>query len=234
MRAWLWTLVASVMLVGCDGGEVTQSPAPPPTKEPSLLVRRDLEPAGKNCPYGGTAIRSGLDRNGDGVLGDDEVQNTTYACNPATSVLVRRDPIAPSLDCPDGGVAVQTGIDDNGDNVLEDAEIDQTTRSCNSLELWNGDFLASHWADPVKVAALQGARVVTGSLEISSTTPVTLPLLEQVGGDLSATSPSIALPALHQVGGKVEIWSAVIATPFTALQRVGGTLFIASSSVPGS
>jgi len=51
----------------------------------SSLVRQDPEPAGKNCPNGGVAIKSGVDSNGDGKLEDGEVTSTSYLCNPAAA-----------------------------------------------------------------------------------------------------------------------------------------------------
>ena len=47
------------------------------------LVRASAEAAGTNCPFGGTRIESGLDRNGNGTLDADEVDAaaTTYVCN---------------------------------------------------------------------------------------------------------------------------------------------------------
>src|SRR5690242_6491351 len=108
-------------VVGCaeDPPErPSQSPPPPP----ATLTRRDPEPAGQNCPHGGTAIRVGPDRNGNGMLDNAEVEHTDFVCAPATAVLVRQDPLPPSLTCPAGGLAVQTGLDSNADGVLEDAE----------------------------------------------------------------------------------------------------------------
>jgi OmcA/MtrC family decaheme c-type cytochrome len=47
------------------------------------LVRTGAEPAGANCPFGGTRIESGLDTNNNGVLDDSEVigTGTSYVCN---------------------------------------------------------------------------------------------------------------------------------------------------------
>jgi hypothetical protein len=53
----------------------------------STLVRLDPEPAGKNCTYGGTAIKTGVDTNGDGVLEDNEVTSTSYVCAGAGSTV---------------------------------------------------------------------------------------------------------------------------------------------------
>lgn len=48
-----------------------------------LTARVNLleEPAGANCPAGGTRIESGLDANSNGLLDAGEVQGTAYACN---------------------------------------------------------------------------------------------------------------------------------------------------------
>ncbi|MEO7734009.1 MAG: hypothetical protein ABIY55_23805, partial [Kofleriaceae bacterium] len=108
MRSWFLCGVLSAG--GCGGSSMAeqteQPPPPPPPPPPASLTRYDAEPAGANCPYGGTVIRTGLDRNADGVVQDSEVVRTDYVCNAATSTLIRKDPLAPSLDCPDGGFAV--------------------------------------------------------------------------------------------------------------------------------
>ncbi len=45
------------------------------------LVSLDPEPAGANCAQGGTAVRSGLDSNGNGTLDASEVKQTQYVCS---------------------------------------------------------------------------------------------------------------------------------------------------------
>lgn len=51
----------------------------------NALVATAQEPAGANCPNGGVQIQAGLDVNGDGKLGADEVvlASTRYVCNGA-------------------------------------------------------------------------------------------------------------------------------------------------------
>lgn len=49
----------------------------------NALVRLDPEPAGANCAYGGTAVKSGLDTNGDGTLSTVEVQTMQLVCSSA-------------------------------------------------------------------------------------------------------------------------------------------------------
>lgn len=47
----------------------------------SAAVDVKSEPFGENCPYGGLRIDSGLDRNGNGRLDDDEIEDTEYFCS---------------------------------------------------------------------------------------------------------------------------------------------------------
>jgi hypothetical protein len=47
------------------------------------LVRLDSEPSGANCTYGGTAVKTGLDSNGDKRLSDSEVTTTQFVCSAA-------------------------------------------------------------------------------------------------------------------------------------------------------
>ena len=222
-----------IVLAGCAGTPVAMDMT---SASPPVLVRRDPVPAGATCAFGGAALHTGIDENRNGVLDDAEITATTYVCDPSTTTLIRRDPIAAGLECPAGGVAICAGIDDNGNGTLEDDEIDETARLCNSLELWEGDFTDASWSDPVKVAALEGARVVTGSLFISSSTAVRLPMLELVGGSLLAANqtPSVALPALRHVGGTLELDTPVVDGPLAALERIGGNLALSSSGTPST
>ncbi len=224
-RAAGWIVVVCFCVAGCG-----ISSSDPPAR--MALTRRDPEPAGGNCKYGGVAIHAGFDHNGDGVLGDGEVDHTDYVCDVSTTVLVRKDPIAPEAGCPTGGIAVQTGVDRNRNGVLEDDEIEQTTRLCSPAELWEGDFRASDWTDPRKVTALEGVRVVAGALVIDVDTAVSLPRLALVTGNLhvQADASRVELPALAAVDGNLSVATVGdVAPSLLALDRVGGDLFVAGS-----
>lgn len=45
------------------------------------LIDSKEEPAGSNCPSGGTLIQVGIDNDNDGILDDDEITSKTYSCN---------------------------------------------------------------------------------------------------------------------------------------------------------
>jgi len=240
---WWKVVVAVGCVVGCGDGMERDVEMPPPTDapmEPAQLTRRDAEPAGPHCAYGGVAVHSGGDRDADGALDDDEIEATVYECNPATTTLIRHDIIGRSATCPGGATAVQTGIDDNNNGVLEDPEIDTTDTQCNSLEHWTGDFTAADWADPVKVTALGGARILDGSLTITARFPnvtgdIELPLLEVVHGNVKVGDLlGLSLPSLREIDGDVTIQSsASTRLAFAVLDRVGGTVSVIEETLSG-
>ncbi|GEM_PF-1084298 len=95
----------------------------------SLVAIAD-EPAGANCPSGGSLVQSGLDDNADGLLDPAEVDQSTYVCDGGNMVLRVSNAVWGGV-CQRGGVEVETGVDDNGNDVLDDDEVDQTQYVCN-------------------------------------------------------------------------------------------------------
>jgi photosystem II stability/assembly factor-like uncharacterized protein len=83
------------------------------------LVRMTAEPAGPNCALGGTQIRAGLDRDANGVLGDDEVSSTAYVCNGATGATGANGTPGPTGPAGEQGAPGATGsAGTNGFNGL--------------------------------------------------------------------------------------------------------------------
>lgn len=219
-------VAAVTLMVGCGGTNENNEPP----RSPMLLTRRDPEPVGSHCPRGGVAVHAGLDRNGDGKLDDTEIDETEYICDPPRTVLVRKDLLPPGPTCPTGGSVVQIGIDDNDDGVLQDTEIDQTTPVCNSSELWSGDFTAVDWTDPVKVAALEGAHIVTGSLALAGPRSIELPMLQVVSGNVTVTAGGVvSLPALTTIGGDLALQGKPVALELGALRSVLGKVDVSNS-----
>ncbi len=63
-----------------DPGEVNTTTYVCDSAAGGSLVRVDDEPPGANCVTGGVAVHSGFDADGDGVLDDDEIDDTAYVC----------------------------------------------------------------------------------------------------------------------------------------------------------
>lgn len=121
----------AVALVGCGDGE----PASP--SQPGQVLARSDEASRQECPNGGTAVSSGLDRNRNGALEDDEVKTRTLLCrdapaDPPPAVVLRlvAEPAGPH--CAEGGTAVQSGRDVNGNHRLDDEEVEHTDYVCDA------------------------------------------------------------------------------------------------------
>jgi Protein of unknown function (DUF1566)/PKD domain len=80
--AWhLFTGLAAVLLVtlsACGGGGDTGTTG---TSGADAVLRSSAEPAGSNCPNGGTRIDSGLDTNRNGQLETNEITKQSYICS---------------------------------------------------------------------------------------------------------------------------------------------------------
>ena len=152
----------SLLVAACGSG----SPGTNGTPGANALVSTSPEPAGANCPYGGTKIEVGLDTNGNGVLDPSEVDQaeTTYVCNGAgTSSLIKTSPEPAGTNCQFGGERIDTGADTNNNGVLDPNEITNTTYVCNtapsgSLSVSNGIVIA----------------VKPGDVSTSTTGPITV------------------------------------------------------------
>jgi hypothetical protein len=97
------------------------------------LVSWTEEPAGDNCPNGGTRVDVGLDDNADAVLDESEIDGTTYICNGADGLtsLVSMITEPPGTNCATGGQKVETGLDDDADGTLDASEVDSTMYVCH-------------------------------------------------------------------------------------------------------
>ncbi|MGK3962674.1 hypothetical protein WMF38_00615 [Sorangium sp. So ce118] len=202
---------------------------------PGLLTTQAEEPPGEPCPHGGTAVRSGLDLDGDGALDAAEVAETTYVCagapteepEQAPERLVRIDEEPAGPRCLVGGAAVHSGVDDDRDGALDEEEIDDTEYVCDGSFI--GDYTVN---DADALLALDGIRVITGRLVIrwDQATAVALDDLAYVGGSLQVVDPDalerLSLPALAHVGGDLSVTSAPLLRSMSlpSLWRVGGAL----------
>ncbi|NVJ10284.1 leucine-rich repeat domain-containing protein [Myxococcus sp. AM001] len=125
----MWMAVL-VLVTGCDGIELDRL-----VEQHPPLTRLVPEPVGANCAHGGHFVRTGLDRNDNGVLDDDEVTRTEYACvTSVPGVLVRVQDEPPGENCTQGGKVYRAGQDTNGNAELEDSEVSRQVYGCASSE----------------------------------------------------------------------------------------------------
>src|ERR1044071_5421613 len=86
------------MLAACEG-----DPGSPGTDGANALVDSAPEPAGANCPFGGTKITVGIAATGTGLLDAAEVRptGTSYACNGrGTASLIKTSQEPSGASCP--------------------------------------------------------------------------------------------------------------------------------------
>ncbi len=110
------------------------------------LIRREDEPAGGNCPFGGQAVMSGLDTDGNGYLDDMETQSTNYVCHGADGTdgidgvnnLFETTTEPAGATCAAGGVWVISGPDTNRNDFLDADEIQVEEVICNGMNGTDG------------------------------------------------------------------------------------------------
>lgn len=200
---------------------------------PTLVTVRS-EPPGANCALGGSAIESGLDGNGNGVLDPPEIASTTYVCIgtvPNSEVIVGDFVLRTSFDAAllvgtkriTGSLVVQPvpGFTDVVIPTLEtvDGAIQIPQSGLVSLEA------------PVLVSAAS-----LSIADVNDLATVSLPALSTTGSITIArtsTSSAFTLPSLVTASGDVSFvqFDVLGAITFPSLTSVGGGLTIDSSSV---
>jgi len=127
------------------------------------VVRVDQEPVGDNCQYGGVAVSSGIDSNHNGVLDDDEITSTEYACNGGVTIR-----------CAAGESAI------DGSVIVRDASEFAQLSGVNCID---GDLLIAGIAG--EIPALPDLSTVTGEVVVAGNPDLTtldgLSGLRQIG-----------------------------------------------------
>lgn len=144
------TLLSLIGLTACGGGGGGSS-SPPPAKSNMVATAAVAAPI-SNCLYGGIAVTSGIDSNGNGVLDVSEVTSTQYVCNGTPgangsngtngtnglNVLISNTTESAGVNCANGGKKISAGQDSNVNGILDTAEITTSAYVCNGLNGSNG------------------------------------------------------------------------------------------------
>lgn len=95
------------------------------------------EAPGVNCPYGGQALRTGIDSNENGTLDAEEVDGVSYICasssNSGPSFLFDSEslPVGDGA-CPQGGLILHSGYDTNENGELDVDERQNSVTQCHN------------------------------------------------------------------------------------------------------
>lgn len=137
------TYFVKILIIGtflsCEGpmGEIG------PNGKNSLVNLVD-EPPGTNCKNGGIKVDSGIDKDDNGQLGNEEVNQTKFVCKGESGLdggpgsdgknsLVNVFAESNGGNCNNGGLKIELGIDSNSNGVLDPSEIKQTKYVCNGI-----------------------------------------------------------------------------------------------------
>jgi len=135
-----------------------------------VLADETNEPAGMNCPAGGTRVAVGRDLDLDGTLDADEEESVSFVCDGApgedgtTGTAVRTSAEPPGPNCLNGGTRIETGTDANADGVLADSEVSQTSFACDGQ---SAQTLVDVSPEPPGANCTDGGRVVTSGLDLN-------------------------------------------------------------------
>lgn len=190
----------------------------------TALTKTSAEPAGMNCPSGGTKVEVGLDKNGNGVLDQDEVSGQPiYVCNGTggSPSLVKTTPEPGGSNCQYGGVKIETGLDANNNGMLDANEVNQsaTTYVCNT----------SPTGSPVATDGIV-ANIKPGGVSTSSPITVRFTLKDNKGFPVDIKgvySTNVAILPRFAIGyytkdGNGNVTPLKVYTQTTSMQSDGG------------
>ena len=161
---------ASLATIGCTGADGTNgtngSNGSNGSNGLSSIVQTSEEPAGTNCPTGGTKLETGQDTDGDGVLSGAEIAQTIYVCNGdegatgnQTLLAITDEPAG--ANCVAGGKKIDYGVDDNANGTLEPEEVDGTAYTCDGPD-GLGSLIAMTTEPPGANCGLGGTKITSG------------------------------------------------------------------------
>ncbi len=172
--------ILSAALIGCEGPAGEAGPAGPSGKDGKegakgapALTKTTPEPAGTNCPGGGTKVEVGLDVNGNGVLDAAEVttSGTFYVCNgtgAGKNALVKTSAEPAGSNCANGGIKIESGVDTNGNGTLDPGEIvaAQTTFVCNGAGGSSGPSGITSPSTGINITIKEISKTATGPITV--------------------------------------------------------------------
>ncbi len=160
---------AFAALVACGGSAADGMPGK------SALSSLTPEPAGADCPAGGTRVATGLDLDGDGVLDTSEVKSSQLLCNgkdaaggkdgSGPSSLLAIDAEPQGANCAGGGTRVQSGIDTDGNRLLEPSEVTSTRYICSGAQGSATEAVSVYDAGTVNVGSPTPVTVLSAKLD---------------------------------------------------------------------
>ena len=105
-------LTLMLALNSCGGG--SSDPEPQENNDSSSVAARTqpIAPGNANCPNGGVLVQTGIDENNNGILDDNEVDESESLCHgdSGLNALVESIIEAPGTNCVSGGIEISFGL----------------------------------------------------------------------------------------------------------------------------
>jgi len=117
------------------------------------------------CSHGGIEIHTGIDTNQNGLLDEDEINNSQELCHADTSLMLTSvDALELESECFYGGNRLRIGYDENENGSLENAEVIQTNLFCAQKLSLNLALLVYNSAliDPGEACSAGGKKLSSG------------------------------------------------------------------------
>jgi hypothetical protein len=129
----------------------------------SSLINIVPESAGANCTNGGLKISSGLDKNRNQILDENEIESQSYICNGSNGAdglnsLFDIQTENSGGNCGNGGYKLMSGLDENRNGLLDPKEIKNTLFICNGDNM----LVSSVYENPGANCANGGFKLTNG------------------------------------------------------------------------
>lgn len=207
------------------------------------LVSLTDEPAGPNCPFGGTRVDAGTDTDGSGTLEPSEVDSTSYVCSGGAG---------PPCDVIEGDVVVRNTVDLRGLAGCTDIQGNLSVSSSRlsglqgleALRHIGGTLSISEAPSLSSIAGLASLEAIDGNLELDTLPVLTslagLESLATVGGNLVILETGIeslaALSSLISVGGDLQVGLSPMSSlaPLPGLALTGNIFLVNLPNLAGT
>ena len=204
------------VFAGCGGGGgSSDSGGSSATTTASSVVRTRAVATVPDCANGGIQVYTGIDRNGNGILDDGEIDasKTRTVCNgaPGAVALVRTQVLASGADCEYGGVLVKAGTDSNSNGLLDDSEVTSSQPICNGVSADAGTStsgIPSSLTFNVTNVEMQGRPVVT--FKLVSPTGLYVPADDATFTLLKNSLRFTLVKLVPGIGGAPDNWQSYI------------------------
>jgi len=165
---WFVFLCVFLTISACgdsSSGKKASDTGPKTIGYSSTAVQTTSIESSEQCPDGGIQVHAGIDINQNGVLDEDEINNTQTLCNLSTDLVKAKvEKLQTDSACVNGGHRLTIGYDVNKNDQVDVEEINQSLLFCNQPPITQlGIAVFSQGAEPEgENCKFGGSRVSVG------------------------------------------------------------------------